>query len=268
MIIWSIKLISNVRKAVAGRKYPHQLAWAVALGALLGIIPHGNLLALFVLIAVLSFKINHAMAGLTAIGVTFAATKLDPISHEVGQWVLTHPSGGPHLAKAWMLPLAPWTEMNNTVVMGSFLIGVAALLPIFMITYPLFRLFAPHPTDELDSPDPASQSVAVRRQKQVVAVDAAHGAVSGPHRVPQQTPSTQEADSGGDASLSGGIVETRIDVIRMKENACTESSADPQSNEFTSESATDAGSTEQQPMDEALNYLLRQLRTSQQKDAA
>ena len=67
MIIWTIKLLSNLRRAIAGRRYPSQLAWAVAFGLLLGIVPHGNVLAVLLLVLVLTLKLNHAMAGLTAI---------------------------------------------------------------------------------------------------------------------------------------------------------------------------------------------------------
>ena len=123
MIFWIVKLISSVRRAIAGRKYPHQLAWAVALGLLLGVVPHGNLLAFCLVILVLSLKINHAMAGLTAVCVTFLAVKLDPYSHEVGNFILTHPQLEQTAQLAWSLPLIPWTDLNNTIVMGSFLIG-------------------------------------------------------------------------------------------------------------------------------------------------
>ena len=122
------KLISTARRAFAGRKYPHQMAWAVAFGLLLGVIPHGNLLARRLLLVVLSLKINHAMAGLTAVATTFLARYLDPYSHQVGDYVLTHPGFRETAVSAWQLPLVPWTDLNNTVVMGSFLIGLSALV--------------------------------------------------------------------------------------------------------------------------------------------
>ena len=91
MLLWILTLINRLRRAIAARKYPHQLAWAVAFGLLLGLVPHGNLLAFGLVILVLSLKINHTMAGLTAVAATFLATRLDPYSHELGNFVLTHP---------------------------------------------------------------------------------------------------------------------------------------------------------------------------------
>ncbi|MFG0260927.1 MAG: TIGR03546 family protein [Novipirellula sp. JB048] len=282
MIIWSIKILSHIRQAIAGRRYPHQLAWAVALGTLLGIIPHGNLLALLLLLILMSLKINHSMAAVTAVGISFAASRLDPYSHQVGNAILTHPTLGPKMASFWKLPLVPWTDLNNTVVMGSFVIGVAAMVPIFLLTYPLFRLFKPQ---QEESPQQVSpQQVSPQEQVDAdrrsdsrsdsaldVKPDAALVTVS-----PGVTPwlggdSDRRAESSLESGRSGSgevgspaiAVETRIDVIRIQDPAAGGGSQSTRPAADADEETTDP-----EPMDEALNYLLRQLRSTQQKDAA
>lgn len=288
MILWILKLISSVRRAIAGRKYPHQLAWAVAFGLLLGVVPHGNLLAVGILLVVLSLKINHAMAGLTAVAATFLATKLDPYSHEVGNFILTHPEVNESATRAWTLPLVPWTDLNNTVVMGSFLIGLGALVPVFVVTYPIFRWMAPSqepseheasgtatlPSEEeiVETEIPGSEE----ETHHVVLIDNGHDSPSHPH--PMREPmardeqEAQEEDEpldfieiedepGPHAVVDQRVaIETRIDVIRMTDHraAATEDDERTPHNE----------SNDPQPMDEALNYLLRQLRDSQQRKAA
>ncbi len=267
MILWTVKLLSTLRRAIAGRKYPHQLAWAVAFGLLLGVVPHGNLLAVAVLVVVLSLKLNHAMAALTAVGVSFVATWLDPYSHQVGDYVLTHPSIRETAIAAWQLPLIPWTDLNNTVVMGSFLIGVAALVPIFVITYPVFRMLAPRPERDVEQPGPEASR---KSAHDVVLIDSGHSHVASPHRGVKHTVADKptieisEIDGAGSqdeapAAEDRVAVETRIDVIRMKDYRGVDSNMET--------SSADGTSTEQ-PMDEALNYLLRQLRDSQQRKAA
>lgn len=281
MIIWTIKLLSTFRRAIAGRKYPHQLAWAVAFGLLLGIVPHGNLLALGLLIVVLSLKLNHAMAGLTAIGASFAATIIDPYSHQLGESLLNHPEVANVAANAWQLPLVPWTDLNNTVVMGSFLIGMVALLPVFAITYPIFRLFAPAAeTDEKVAKGKAAADRSLTHE--IVMVDQGHAQVARPHRTPQDTLATASSDEQLEANLEDAAVETqaieatsehgnqiavetRIDVIRMKDYRDTNTSS-PSSDQTAATQGEQA--EQQQPMDEALNYLLRQLRDSQQRKVA
>ncbi len=287
MILWIVKLANSVRRAIEGRKYPHQLAWAVALGLLLGVVPHGNLLAFVLVILVLSLKINHAMAGLTAVCVTFLAFKLDPYSHEVGNFVLTHPQLQKTAETAWALPFIPWTNLNNTVVMGSFLIGLTSVVPVFLITYPIFRLVAPPNAGSETSRTGQTMPTRAKQQTsphQVVLID--HG-----HTVPKQpslssptktAPSYKVSQKAPQKSSKGAAtdqvnepvdfieieaapteepevaIETRIDVIRMTDHRGA----------AQEKPATDAEQSDSEPMDEALNYLLRQLRDSQQRKAA
>jgi hypothetical protein len=45
--------------------------------------------------------------------------------------------------------LVPWTAFNNTVVLGSTLIGLGLLLPVYAITRPIFNKFAPRWAEHL-----------------------------------------------------------------------------------------------------------------------
>ncbi|MEL6107723.1 MAG: TIGR03546 family protein [Planctomycetota bacterium] len=314
MVIFAFKLFNNVRKAIAGRRYPHQLAGGVALGVLMGIIPHGNLLAVFVLVGVLCFRVNHAMLALVAVGCSFAAKRLDPFSHVIGEYLLTHPVGHQFAVDAWKLPLVPWTDLNNTVVAGSFVIGLCSVLPVFYMTLPFFKWLAPaedpeqetsadsEMTPRVDEPHPvpaqhaapaesptvAPQQVPTGHRHSVVLVEPAHQVVTPPRYSTEPTePKVPNADADrrseptrpqqeldppqsvepaesvvgeavpSEAVVEERVVETRIDVIRMKDYR-------PDGEKLTD----DASSTNtEQPMDEALNYLLRQLRNSQQRKA-
>ncbi len=61
------KLGQNIREAVVGRIEPSQLAWGVAFGVLLGVVPHTNLLALGLIALVLCLRLNHGVAAGVAI---------------------------------------------------------------------------------------------------------------------------------------------------------------------------------------------------------
>jgi hypothetical protein len=214
------------------------------------------------------------MAALTAVGTTFLATLLDPYSDQVGSYILTHPKLQDSFASAWQLPLVPWTDLNNTVVMGSFLIGVASLGPVFALTYPLFRMVAPR--DGIDPESGKGNAATLKgtsgppagQPHQLVMVDSGHATVAPPHRredgrpEPSESPAEEidfvEMDKPERSPEEFVAVETRIDVIRMKDHR----SVDP------AEPAENKTATDQQPMDEALNYLLRQLRDSHQRKAA
>lgn len=292
MILWTIKLLSTVKKAFAGRKHPHQLAWATAFGLLLGIVPHGNLLAVALLVLVLSLRINHAMVALTGIATTFLiASRFDPVAHLIGDTVLMHPTINPIAVKVWQLPLVAWTDLNNTVVMGSLLCGVGALIPVFLLTYPMFRLLAPTEVAAgIDAAEPQAtqRHDTIRRPAdarknddaahQVVMVDRGHDRIGSPHH--SETIEFQEVDPTSAAHAlsleertdeeteNRVAVQTRIDVIRMKGNQQSTTGSAGRADCDTEQTSTDSNATDDQPMDEALNYLLRQLRDSQQRSAA
>lgn len=266
MFLWLIRQLLSIRQVIAGRNHPHQLAWGLALGVLVGVVPHGNLLAVALIAGVLALRINHAMATLTGVAVAFSATALDPYTHLIGRYVLTHPELQTAWAQAWQLPLVPWTDINNTVVMGSLLLGLGAVLPTYAASYPLFRYLAP-PATPPESPTPvdpvASAAVALP-----VLDDRSPRVVAPPAPVPPSLPSTSEAAEphAGEAELGQvglRMVETQIDVIRLKDFG-RQAAGDVQQ-------AADAPPTEPSDpaqMNQALSYLLRRLRDSQQGKAA
>ncbi|MDM4016196.1 TIGR03546 family protein [Roseiconus lacunae] len=312
MVVFSLKLLNNLRKAIADRRFPRQLAAGCACGVMLGIIPHGNLLAVVVLLTLLTFQINHALMAAVAIGISFIATGLDGYSHQLGEYLLTHPKGHQLAMQAWALPFVPWTDLNNTVVLGSFLIGLASVWPVYKVTLPLFRMVAPaeEETDEkkkdaeVDSQDQSETTVAISQSQSAEAsTESSHATTSDAVapvsvRIDDATsasrpPRWQKKSEHGDVTAIDQVhtsleprddlavrppsslkpapttaspdelpsneqmvsIETKIDVIRMKDYRDKD---DPAGDDITEPTSND----------EALNYLLQQLRHSQQRKAA
>lgn len=277
MLLFLLKQWATVRQAVVGRNEPAQLAWGVAFGVLLGVVPHGNLLAVGLLITLLSLRINHGIAGVAAVAATFFAVRLDPYSHQVGHYVLTHEDFSRHLAGAWQLPLVPWTDINNTVVTGSLLIGLASLVPVFLITYPFFHWFAPAgaPVDggsggalAAETPIfPPKVFAQEKRRPQAVFGDADSSGDAARTLQPQAIDAAMSGMLGTMGSkpkvdsetTEPHVIETRIDVIRLSNRKDALGPNQVQ--------AVDVAQQDE-PMSEALNYLLRQLNDSRERRAA
>jgi len=282
MLIFFVKQIMSVRKAIVGRNEPAQLAWGVAFGVLIGIVPHGNLLAVALLILLLSLRLNHAVATVAAVGATFIATRLDPYSHQVGRYVLTQEDLSRHVANVWQLPFVPWTDINNTIVTGSLVIGFAALVPIFLLTYPIFHWFAPQgtPIDGGNNRPVALAAGSVRSSSVEETTNpnrAAKFTVISDEPAPQTTTSVMEPSliDAAMTSIVGArnehkrlqaelasepqLVETRIDVIRIGKR---------QDGQAGSEVEAMDVSRQDEPMSEALRYLLRQVRDANRRSAA
>lgn len=330
MILFIIKLISSIRKTIAGRRHPSQLAWGLALGVLLGLIPHGNLLTVALVLVVLTLQVNHAIVALVGIGLTFIAPKLDPQFDAVGRWFFNQPQVAETMAKAWQMPLVPWTDLNNTVVMGSFLIGLVSLLPIVMLTYPVLRRWAlageaareeiapqksaKAKTQDIESSDhelradkphsplrrhhsanvdhPSTVAESEHRKSDDAPLMGQSGRVYDVRRIEPSEPVTvpipksTEGVSTHAASSNAFSASRRPTMVAIADPAQTTSGGSGQPSSSRTSSAqvreepiatkiskikVEADTTsadDQQKIDEALTYLLRQLRDSKDKDAA
>ena len=130
-------------RALIDQDTPRQLALGFALGMLAGLVPKGNLLAVVLMMLICGSKVNLGTATLAAFLFSWVGVLTDPISHEIGQWLLTQDS----LAGLWTwlynLPIVPWTKFNNTVVLGSLVLGLVLLYPVYRLTKPQFAYWQP-----------------------------------------------------------------------------------------------------------------------------
>ena len=128
------KFIGKVLAVLNSEESPKQLAAGFAFGAWIGLLPVTSLLStVFVL---LSFLINVNLA-ILAVGAgvfKLVAFAVDPIANQVGYLLLTKvPSLHPLWTELYNLPIVPYTRFNNTIVLGSFVIGFLLLVPNYML---------------------------------------------------------------------------------------------------------------------------------------
>ena len=123
-----LRLLADAVAADAG---PAPFARGVALGMLVGLVPKENLTAAVLAVVLGAVRVNLPAAGLAAVFFSLFGSAADPLSHAVGKWLLT----GDWLRETWasffQLPLAPWTGLNNTVVLGSLVLGLALSYPVY-----------------------------------------------------------------------------------------------------------------------------------------
>ncbi|MEZ6039339.1 MAG: TIGR03546 family protein [Planctomycetaceae bacterium] len=129
-------------KALLTQSTPAQMSWGFALGVLVGLVPKGNLLAIALGMVVAMLRVNLGVATATAIAVTFAASWFDPVSDAIGRFVLSLPSLQQFWIQLYNTPVMPWTDFNNSIVMGSFLLGLGLLWPLSRSSRPVFEHYA------------------------------------------------------------------------------------------------------------------------------
>ena len=129
-------------KALLTQSTPRQMSWGLALGLLAGLVPKGNLLAVALGILIAMLRINLGVAMAAAVAVTFASSYVDPVSDYLGQYLLGHASLQSVWTRLYNTPLMPWTDFNNSVVMGSLVLGLVIAWPVQRASLPLFEYYS------------------------------------------------------------------------------------------------------------------------------
>jgi uncharacterized protein (TIGR03546 family) len=126
-----LKLIQSIIKTLHSAGTPVQVAAGMALGSALGLTPLVNLhnLVIFSLLVLLNVSFGGGMLG-WALFVPIGFL-LDPLFDKIGLSLLTAPSLRPLWTDWTNTPILPFTNFNNTVVLGSFVIWVVLAIPIF-----------------------------------------------------------------------------------------------------------------------------------------
>jgi len=128
-----LKLIQSLIKTLHSEGTPGQVAAGIALGAILGLTPLVNLhnLVVFALIVILNVSFGGAMLGwVVFVPVGFL---LDPAFDWIGaRLLLDVPALTPLWTALYNMPVAPLTNFNNSVVLGSVVLSLAAWVPLFL----------------------------------------------------------------------------------------------------------------------------------------
>ena len=126
-----LKLIQSIIKTLHSEGTPGQVAAGMALGAALGLTPLLNVhnMVVFSLIVMLNVSFGGGMLG-WALFVPLGFI-LDPVFHAIGLGLLQAPSLRGLWTSMYNTPLVPYTNFNNTIVLGSVVGWLALAVPIF-----------------------------------------------------------------------------------------------------------------------------------------
>jgi uncharacterized protein (TIGR03546 family) len=128
-----IKFAAKLFSIINSEESPTQIAAGVALGAWIGLIPIGLLPSLILFFCFL-VNVNLAMLGLAAGIFKLIAFAVDPIANKVGYALLARTGAlKPLWTSLYNMPVVPYTRFNNTIVLGSFVIGIVLIIPIYLL---------------------------------------------------------------------------------------------------------------------------------------
>ena len=129
-----LKLVQSLVKALHSEGTPFQVAVGVALGAAWGLTPLMNLHNLVIALGVLFFSVSIGGAMLGWLVFTPVDFLLDPVFDRIGsRLLLDSPGLTGFWASLYNTPLVPYTNFNNTVVLGSVVSWVVLFVPILLL---------------------------------------------------------------------------------------------------------------------------------------
>jgi len=133
-MLW-IKLLKKLITLINSDVSPNQIAGGVALGSIIGFTPFTCLHNFVVLFLIFLLNVNMAAAFFSAALFSFFALFTDPIANKIGYALLSNNASlTPLWTQLYNMPVIPLTRFNNTVVMGSLVISVAAFIPVFFFS--------------------------------------------------------------------------------------------------------------------------------------
>lgn len=109
----------------------NQLAAGLACGIILGFAPILSLQCLIVLFFCFFFRVQLGAAFISAFFFKFIAYIFDPASDRLGRMVLESESLRPTFTSLYNMPIVPLTRFNNSIVMGSAIVSLILLIPLY-----------------------------------------------------------------------------------------------------------------------------------------
>ena len=128
-----LKFLQSLLKTLHSEGTPGQIAGGIALGAALGLTPLMNLHNAIVLVLLCIINVSFA-SGLLGMAI-FAPVGflLDPLFDRIGQWLLVDVTSlRPFFAWIDAQPVLAYTNLTNTVVLGSVVGWLVLFVPIFI----------------------------------------------------------------------------------------------------------------------------------------
>ncbi|MBI4349211.1 MAG: TIGR03546 family protein [Elusimicrobia bacterium] len=137
-----LRLFRMLAVALAAQDSPKQLAAGFALGAAAGLVPKTSLLSHLLLVGLAASQANFGAGFVAAALFALVGSLLDPLAHPIGNFLLTREFLKPLWTLLYNLPVVPWTEFNNTVVLGWFVLACAFAWPLYRAMIPAFEKYS------------------------------------------------------------------------------------------------------------------------------
>jgi len=122
---------------------PHHYALAIVVGMVIGVVPKFSIIPWLVMLIGMLLPTNLVAMVLAAIVFSFVGPLLDPQSHRLGANLLANEELAEFWTSLFSIKHSIWLQLHNSVVLGSGLIALAAMIPLYIISRTLTAILKP-----------------------------------------------------------------------------------------------------------------------------
>lgn len=126
-----LKAIAALFRALNRNSHPGEIAHALSVSMMLGFMPKNNAFWYLLLLFFFFVRIHKGAYLIGLFLFSLLAPALDVLFDWVGYGILSWAPLRPLLGRLMEIPFVAFTHFNNTVVMGSFAVGMLAYLPVY-----------------------------------------------------------------------------------------------------------------------------------------
>lgn len=120
---------------------PRQIAWGLALGATIGLMPKFSLAGIGIIFLTLCLPVNLVAAIVSTIAFTIIASLFGNVSQQVGEFFLTTEMTRQLIAQLCELPATAWLAFEDPNVLGRTVIAAGTLVPAYMTSRLVIRRY-------------------------------------------------------------------------------------------------------------------------------
>ena len=132
MLMLLLKIIQKLFAALNSEGTPFQVAVGIAMGSALAVTPLMNVHNLVIALAAMLLNVSLAGFFLGWVLLTPFGFILDPLFDRIGTALLSAPSLQGLWTSLYNMPVVPYTNFNNSVVLGSFVFWLLAFVPLLL----------------------------------------------------------------------------------------------------------------------------------------
>lgn len=131
-----LRISRNSKRIIAvlsQHRKPVQIAWGIAIGMMLGLVPKDNLVAISLVALLACLRVNQLAGCGMAIVMSVLGGWFSPITSYVGSYLLEQPLVSSGIVFLYRYPLLPWACLENSLVLGGIGFGLVTLVPTYAI---------------------------------------------------------------------------------------------------------------------------------------